>query len=394
MLCHALCACQAIVATKVQHTYGNLHAHIVWGGKSKEKRVPNEALEREDESEVLRVMHVTDAHVSLKDEDPPHTHRMYSAMLNVQDRLSGMQKHPSEQLVGILKKAKEEGADLIALGGDIINYPSKTDVSWLLQQLRDEAGGIPFIYTAGNHDWHSEFVNEPRYDSARKRELNSTLRPIFEQSATAGNMDGRSGAGLLYGHVRRKGVDVLFFDNSNYQIDDEQLAFARKHMERQGPALILLHMPLALEGVSLPPKEVCGRPDWGAATDNVADIEGRPMWPQDGNLPSTAAFLELVKTNSAPSGRIIGLLTGHVHRDYSSAIRGQNSTSALQLTSLACESHLKDCELSHHAAQSLKVISDGITPESHSQATGGLQYLTLDAAEGGYRMITVRRGSN
>ncbi|CAJ1327284.1 unnamed protein product, partial [Effrenium voratum] len=98
-----------------------------------------------------------------------------------------------------------------------------SEVSWLLQQLKEAAGGVPFIYTAGNHDWHLEFVDEPRYDSSRLPQLNSTLRPLFGHSTLGADA-------LLYGHRRIKGVDVFFFDNSNHQINEEQLAYARQHL--------------------------------------------------------------------------------------------------------------------------------------------------------------------
>jgi hypothetical protein len=37
-------------------------------------------------------------------------------------------------------------------------------------------------------------------------------------------------------------------------------------------AVVLLHIPLMLPGMSLPPKELCGHQQWGAATDLAPGI--------------------------------------------------------------------------------------------------------------------------
>merc|ERR1711920_188074 len=80
------------------------------------------------------------------------------------------------------------------------------------------------------------------------------------------------------------------------------------------PIVLLLHVPLAVPGTHMPPKESCGDPTWGAATDVNHEIEGRPTWPE-GNKPSTKEFLELVQAQAAPVGRIVALLAGHIHRE-------------------------------------------------------------------------------
>mmetsp|Transcript_23447 Transcript_23447/g.42313 ORF Transcript_23447/g.42313 Transcript_23447/m.42313 type:complete len:430 (+) Transcript_23447:68-1357(+) len=389
------------------HKFGVKHAHISWSArqetqKDTKRHLREQLLSTDDElqrNDQLKIMHITDAHVSLTDEDPPHTHRMYTAMLEVKDVVTNQQMHPKDQLAGLFKKAKAENVDLIALGGDILNFPSKSHVDWLLAQLKEHAPGVPFVYTAGNHDWHRENVDEASYDASRKRELLSTLRPLFEQSAASSEDDDGPFSGFTYGHLRQKGVDVLFLDNSNYQIDSEQLAFAQKHFSKDvnehGPLLLLLHMPLFLDGVDLEPKEVCGHPAWGASTDNLAECEGRPKWPEEGNLNSTMAFLELVKTHTAPAGRVVAIMTGHVHKDFSNKV----ATGTPQ-TSLACSADAKGCSLLENwqvqdnaAGEAVQLTSLGAQPGLYtSSANGALQYSTLDAAEGGFRMLTVQRG--
>ncbi|OLQ08364.1 hypothetical protein AK812_SmicGene8109 [Symbiodinium microadriaticum] len=334
-------------AFEVSHSFSSRQAQIAWSSRSegplRSRHKEDSFLQVRDQSAdgELRILHITDAHVSLKDSDPPHTHRMYSALLNVEDKDTHQMKHPSDQLIKLLRYAKEQNVDLIALGGDIINYPEDGEVNWLVQQLSTAAAGIPFIYTAGNHE-----------------------RPIFAHSAVPSS----GMQGLLYGHLRIKGVDVYFLDNSNYQVNEEQLEFARQHIASNDPqappAVLLLHMPLALPGVALPPKD---------------------PWP---NLQSTRDFLEFVKSQSAPKGRIVALLTGHVHRDFSTDIP---SPAFLEnVTHLACAPGSR-CALGRAFARHRDVLATGTDPEllqeSRVLASGAVQYSTLDAAEGGFRSL-------
>lgn len=327
----------------------------------------------------MRILHLTDNHISIDDPDPPRTTRMYDAFLQTSDYASKQKTSPKEEFIALLRKAKKEKVDLIALGGDLVNYPSRETVGWVMQQLHDIAGDIPFVYTAGNHDWHEEGVlSDKRYDSARLMHLNSTLRPFYEASATA-KSEG-PGASHLFGKTSVRGVDVLSVDNSNYQINEEQLGFLQEQLKRDDhkPVVLLLHMPLKLEGTPpLDPKYLCGHPAWGWATDTLSDVEHRPRWPESGNSKSTLAAIDLVRQHSAPAGRIVALLTGHVHKDFSAKLQDGSLPYAANLTALSCDARHPGCHL--RAAPG----------RGASEATGALQYTSLDAAEGGYRMLKV-----
>eukprot|EP00747_Dinoflagellata_sp_TGD_P165519 gnl/TRDRNA2_/TRDRNA2_186877_c0_seq1.p1 gnl/TRDRNA2_/TRDRNA2_186877_c0~~gnl/TRDRNA2_/TRDRNA2_186877_c0_seq1.p1 ORF type:complete len:447 (-),score=60.04 gnl/TRDRNA2_/TRDRNA2_186877_c0_seq1:216-1556(-) len=372
----------------------------------------------------VRILHITDSHVSISNDDPPHTSRMFGAFAQTTDRETGMHTSSHEELSKLIRMAATENVDLIALGGDIVNFPSRKSVGWVLQQLDKEATGIPFIYTAGNHDWHTEGIPDSgRYDFARVPQLHSTLSPLFEQSVAKATCAGAKGAlngtaflsgstsnaGRLYGCATVKGIDVLFVDNSNYQVNQEQFAFVQKqladHERQMSPALLLLHMPLQLPGVDLPTSKVCGRPDWGAATDTSWEVEGRTRWPSEGNLPSTQAFIELVQNHSAPDGRLVAMLTGHVHKDFHEPLDDKVSSlhPAANLTALACARGQAGCWLSDFSVTATGSDSDASSMSSIAsllsavglpgRASGAVQYTTLDAAEGGYRLVTVRRRS-
>jgi len=399
------------LAATASHRFGPRHAEVFWHpgtvashsndgvlrtdnqGTKVTRMLQRSASARHQVPDALRIMHITDAHISIKDDMPPFTSRMYNAFHQTRDHVTEDDTEPSKEFTKLLHLAKAEKVDLIALGGDIVNAPSADEVGFVLQQLREV--GIPFVYTAGNHDWHIEgHPEDVKYDSARVHQINTTLLPLFEQSSTwVGDTHGVQGK--LFGHQRVKGVDVMFVDNSNFQITGEQLAFVQEKLVNTGnglPAILLMHMPLALPGVELAPKDVCGHPQWGAQSDSLSMTEGRPPWPEEGNSPDTKAFIRLIQAQAAPHGRLVAVLTGHVHRDFSAGF--QDSTSAparpaSNLTTLACDQAHPQCKL-----DASTVSSEGVDPEDRerydAQASGALQYTTLDAAEGGFRLLTIR----
>jgi len=403
MIAFLLCVLQPVLvaeAATASHRFSPLEAEVFWSASNDHLHTSHSSLIEDSQDErPVRILHLTDNHISVEDFDPPLTSRMFNAFSHTSDHATQQPTSPKAEFTALLRKAKRDGVDLIALGGDLVNYPSPKTVAWVLEQLQTEAAGIPFIYTAGNHDWHEEGVAaDKQYDSARMPQLNSNLKPLFDHSIASAT--GGPAAGRLYGKTSVRGVDVMFVDNSNYQVNEEQSSFLQAELQRDSstPAVLLMHMPLKLAGTPpLAPKYLCGHPEWGAASDDSYEVESRPRWPQEGNSPSTMAFLDLVQQHSAPSGRLAAMLTGHVHKDFSAALRcvdlkrantgrlkrrgcaSASAPNAANLTALACENGQRGCEL--RAA----------TNDGKSEATGALQYTTLDAAEGGYRLLTIHR---
>eukprot|EP00931_Biecheleriopsis_adriatica_P089727 TRINITY_DN63814_c0_g1_i1.p1 TRINITY_DN63814_c0_g1~~TRINITY_DN63814_c0_g1_i1.p1 ORF type:complete len:373 (+),score=41.38 TRINITY_DN63814_c0_g1_i1:23-1141(+) len=332
--------------------------------------------------QTVRLLHITDSHISLSNEAPPRSSRMYSAFVRSHHRDTKIATTPQQEFARLVQMARDPTVDLVVLGGDIVNFPCNKTVTWVLEQLR--LSGKDFIYTSGNHDWLLEGQRSaPRYDAARVEELSSTFRPLYEQSVTSGGSCysslghwTRPGAGILYGCAQVKGLLILVVDNSNYQVDEDQLEFVRLQLASAGrntPVVILLHIPLMLPGMTLVPKESCCHPKWGPEGDELWQLEGRPKWPT-GNLPSTTAFKELMQSHASPQGQIVAILTGHTHSDAAVALGASSADS----TCVAGEN-----------CRTFEVESEG-GREAQSQDNGALQYTTHTAAEGAYRILTVR----
>ena len=76
-------------------------------------------------------------------------------MLTIKQFISKQEKNKSQKAFEeAITYAKESKVDIITLLGDIFSFPSELAIEWVLSKLK--AIDIPYIYIAGNHDWHYE----------------------------------------------------------------------------------------------------------------------------------------------------------------------------------------------------------------------------------------------
>ena len=198
--------------------------------------------------------------------------------------------------------AKKDGVDAILLVGDILSFPTLANVEYARKKL-DECG-VPWIYIAGNHDWHFEGLSG---SSAELREtwVERRLRPLYE----AGDDP------MMFSRVV-KGVRIVAIDNSTYLLTRQQVEFWKSEAAKGDPIILMMHIPLYSK---LGLKDSCASPYWGAAIDWAWKIERRPQWPEKATL-ETFEFRDAVL--STPN--LIGVFTGHVHRAMSMRESGQN----------------------------------------------------------------------
>jgi len=114
-----------------------------------------------------------------------------------------------------------------------------------------------------------------------------------------------------------KGVRFLAIDNSTYQINEAQLLFFKEQVASGIPLVLLVHIPMYAPGKSI--SFGCGNPNWGAATDKNFEIERRPKWPANGHTQTTLNFHKEVF--QAPN--LLGIFTGHIHRNSIEIIKGK-----------------------------------------------------------------------
>ncbi len=256
--------------------------------------------------ESIKVVHIADTHLFKDDHRgipyQEYSSRMAKAYNQTVHFQTGVETNPEEAFEQALEFAKEVNADVITLIGDIFSFPSEAAIEWVLAKLKEI--NIPYIYTAGNHDWHYEGM-EGTMETLRDTWIEKRLLPLYQ------------GNHPLMAAYDLKGVRFLAIDNSTYQISKEQLTFFKEEVATGIPLVLLIHIPMYAPGKKI--SFGCGNPNWGAATDPSFNIERRPKWPESGHTQTTLNFHKEVF--DAPN--LLGIFTGHIHRNSIELIKGK-----------------------------------------------------------------------
>ncbi|MCP1385725.1 metallophosphoesterase family protein [Runella salmonicolor] len=255
--------------------------------------------------ERFSILFVADTHLFI-DDARGEPYRQYSARMakaynQTKHFQTGEPTNPEKCFQETLAIAQKEGVSLVALIGDIMSFPSEAAVDWVSQQLK--TANLPYVYTAGNHDWHYEGM------SGSARELRDTwtkkrLFPLYQ------------GENPLMTVREVKGVRFVVIDNSIYEILPEQLAFFRKEVATGKPLVLMVHIPLYApeRGMGFG----CGHPEWSAKTDRNYELERRQRWPEAGHTEVTMAFHK--EAMKAPN--LLGVFAGHTHNQSLDVVNG------------------------------------------------------------------------
>lgn len=256
-------------------------------------------------SERVRILVITDTHLFRDDERgqpfSQHSERMSKAYNQTVHVKTGQPTNPEECFEAALASARHEKPDLIILLGDILSFPSEAAVEWVCERMAGT--GIPFLYTAGNHDWHYEgmagAMKDLRDEWAARR-----LSRLYQDRSP------------LMQAMNVKGLQIVVLDNSTYEISEDQLAFFRSQAALGRPLLLAMHIPLYAPG--RPVLFGCGHPEWGASSDEGYQTERRPPWPEAGHTSCTMNFHREVFS----TGRLLGVLAGHIHQQTVDVVHG------------------------------------------------------------------------
>ena len=197
----------------------------------------------------------------------------------------------------ILDVAAQEQVDLLALVGDIVDFPAVANVEYAASLI--EASGIPSIYTPGNHDWH--FSGEDPTAAVRR--------------AFWPRLDPLTGGQAAFSRRELGGLQFVAVDNSIYQIEENQLELMRQALATDLPTVLLSHIPISLptlrgavmEAMDGNPSMMAD-PDWAPelrVADCVADT-----------TPATTEFVRLV----SQAENLVAILTGHCYLSHVDAI--------------------------------------------------------------------------
>lgn len=247
------------------------------------------------DGENLKIMHITDAHITVPAPEDSlvwdNCARMHKAYEHTKKHVSGKDVSRTDAFLQLLKTAKEKKVDLIALSGDIVNFPSPATVRFVYDEL--EKTGIPFVYVPGNHDWHLE--GKPGSSDKLRSEYVSALTPLYQGENP-----------MCYSRIIN-GVNILCIDNSTYQISEEQLRFLKEELAKGLPTVLVMHIPLF---TPLNDEGAMANPLWSSKIDFSYKTERREPFSDDGNKPETVEFRNIVLNHGG-----IVILCGHVHKN-------------------------------------------------------------------------------
>lgn len=241
------------------------------------------------------MMHITDSHITIPSDGDKevwnYCKRMHQAYLNTSSHVSGENVSRAEAFRMLVDVAKRKQVDLLVMSGDILNFPSPSTVNFVHKTL--EESGVPYVYVAGNHDWHLE--GTPGSDKEKRLKYIPVLQSLYQ------------GKNPLYNSTVVKGINVVCIDNSTYQINKEQLDFFKQQLKRGLPIVLVMHIPVC---TSQNTDSTMGYKKWGAGIDTIYKLEGREQWSAAGNRPETVEFHKLLM--NTPD---IIVLCGHVHTE-------------------------------------------------------------------------------
>lgn len=253
----------------------------------------------------FNILMLADTHLFRDDERgkpfQQYSSRMAKAYNQTKHFQTGEVTTPEACFQKTLKIAKESNADLVALIGDIFSFPSEAAIEWVSNELSNI--GLPYVYTAGNHDWHYEGM-EGTSQYLRSTWINNRLQPMYQ------------GENPMTSVREIHGIRLVTIDNSNYEILPEQYEFLLQEIKSGKPIVLMLHIPLYAPERSL--GFGCGHPDWSAKTDKSFELERRKPWSVSGHTSTTMGFHKAVF--NAPN--MLGILAGHIHQQSLDIVNG------------------------------------------------------------------------
>lgn len=297
VLCLQGCADRQIEPTTESDSAEHMPVKQISSEKTDEETEEKSRIGFEEEKIILpnlekeyEVWFFSDSHIVMTDEEDSEQIKEYASQ-----RQQVFQDEGSDDAAFILAEfvrlANEKKPDLLIFGGDIIDFPSHANLSFLKEQL--DRLEIPYLYVMGNHDWTFpwEYMTE---------EGGLRYRPLIEEIT---GMDSCA--------QKVEWDDILFLgiDNSTNQIAAEALPVIEEAESGAKPIVLVQHVPFSTEDLILRAKQ-----DWANPVTLGMQVHGGiPV-----NETSAWLYSKVLQEETT-----IGLiLAGHVHFPYQESLSG------------------------------------------------------------------------
>lgn len=233
------------------------------------------------------ILFLTDTHVVVRDDSDSAQESENNAerygMFEGEDGISS-----AKRFAEWIDYANKQEVDMVLLGGDIIDSPTKANTDYLEKQLVKL--NMPYMYTLGNHDW--TFPWEYMTEKGEEEYL-----PFF-----ASYMNDNT---AIHSWENDE-LMIIAVDNSSGQVNDAVNDEYEEFLGSGKPVIVMSHVPFLTQSVLTKAKET-----WNTAVVLGGGNYGG-IYPDE----TSEKFLELTNAEESPVELV---LAGHVHfydRDY------------------------------------------------------------------------------
>lgn len=272
------CACQSGKANQ------NVEEQNTMAGEqdaSWDMHITEETLEIDGLKREYTFLFLTDTHMVVPDGEDSEQIEEYAGQRLAEFRnAEGVAS--AEQFEQWINYANRQQVDALLLGGDIIDYPSAANIKYLEEHL--EKLEMPYLYTAGNHDWTFPWEYMTQYGRETYRPM---LEPFMQSDCAIHELEFED-------------FIIVAVDNSSNQIEPEAMEKYREILNKNKPVIVLLHVPLLTQSVLTKAKEVWS----GGVVLGGGNYGG--IYPDE----ISAEFMELTTAGDSP---VAAVLAGHVH---------------------------------------------------------------------------------
>jgi len=205
-----------------------------------------------------------------------------------------------------IDEANEKKPDMILFGGDIIDFPSDANVSFLTAEL--DRLEVPYVFVMGNHDWTFPWEYMTEEGSAK-------YRPMLENHMD-GNFTDESDkciainenvlslkSNSYFSMVELEDLVILSVDDSSNQVAEEALEGIEEAYNIGKPIILVQHVPFSTENLIAEAKK-----SWGNPVTLGMQVHG--------GIAPNGASAELWEKTHDDESLIKVVLAGHVHFPY------------------------------------------------------------------------------
>lgn len=255
---------------------------------------------------------LSDSHIIIQDPADTGEVQAYGAE-RIKAFVNAGGKDPVQVFTEFVELANEQKPDMILLGGDILDFPSAANVSFLKKELQKLT--VPYVYVMGNHDWTFPWEYMTPEGTAKYRSLyEELLYGNFVQEDKEEHGQKRNALDIQVNSyssvIELEDLVILAVDDSSNQVAAEAVENIEYACAKNKPVILLQHVPFSTEKLIEEAKL-----HWKNPVTLGMQIHGG-IAPND----VSADLYERVHDDDSP---IRAVLSGHVHFSYEEQIAAQ-----------------------------------------------------------------------